>query len=314
MTPYVFTYICVAAFIAAVVFKVHKQLRLSFHLRWELYPVRHETGKKAEYGGSYMEETDWWKKKRKRSLVNELSFMIPEIFLLRGLRVENARLWNVSFPFHLGLYLMGATLILLLLGAGGLLFGSEIAPGRGMPAAFFYYAPILTCGAGLFSGVAGSASLSSRRLKDPGLRTYSSFSDYFNLVLFFLFFHISLLAWLFYDPALHHARAYVYGLLTFGSLPQGYTPAHSLLTAAAVIFASFILAYIPFTHMSHMFMKYFLYHKMRWDDAPNVRGGSMETEILASLGLKPTWSARHIKADGSKTWADLASTPSKEEK
>ncbi|MGA2957349.1 MAG: hypothetical protein ABSF48_16685 [Thermodesulfobacteriota bacterium] len=58
---------------------------MPLHVRWELYPVKHEAGKKAEYGGSYMEEPNWWGKKRERSLFNEIKYMVPEILLLRGL-------------------------------------------------------------------------------------------------------------------------------------------------------------------------------------------------------------------------------------
>ena len=31
-------------------------------------------------------------------------------------------------------------------------------------------------------------------------------------------------------------------------------------------------------------------------------------QIASNLGLKPTWSARHIGADGTKTWAEVATS------
>ena len=65
--------------------------------------------------------------------------------------------------------------------------------------------------------------------------------------------------------------------------------------------------------MSHMFMKYFLYHQVKWDDAPNLRGGRIEAAICKNLELKPTWQAKHIDADGQKTWKDIASSAPKEE-
>jgi len=65
--------------------RIYKQITMPLHVRWELYPVKHEAGKKAEYGGSYMEERNWWGKKRERSLFNEIKYMVPEILLLRGL-------------------------------------------------------------------------------------------------------------------------------------------------------------------------------------------------------------------------------------
>jgi hypothetical protein len=61
-----------------------------------------------------------------------------------------------------------------------------------------------------------------------------------------------------------------------------------------------------------MFMKYFMYHSIRWEDTPNMKGSRVEAEILHNLGFKPTWVAPHIGADGKKTWADLAAPKEKE--
>ena len=68
------------------------------------------------------------------------------------------------------------------------------------------------------------------------------------------------------------------------------------------------LAYIPFTHMSHFVGKYFTYHAVRWDDSVNRRGGDIEQRLAEYLTYRPTWAAPHIKADGTKTWADVATT------
>jgi len=67
----VLSYVSVAVFVAAVVCRAAKISRLPIHLRWELYPVAHEKGR-ASYGGSYLEESDWWTKPRESSLVGEL--------------------------------------------------------------------------------------------------------------------------------------------------------------------------------------------------------------------------------------------------
>jgi nitrate reductase gamma subunit len=305
------SYFCFVVFVIAAALRVYRQLTLPVHLRWELYPVKHEAGDKAAYGGSYMEEPNWWEKVRKKSLGNELKFMIPEIFLLRGLREENPRLWNVSFPFHLGLYLSVGTLILLFIGAGSMILGVRIAPGRGTIASLLYYATILTGFFGLTLGAGGSAALLRRRLQDPALRNYSGVTDYFNLIFFLIFFAVSLLAALLNDPSFDGARVYIYGLLTFGGRAQGYTAARSFLGGAAGVLASLIVAYIPLTHMSHMFMKYFIYHSVRWEDEPNLRGSRVEAAILRNLGFKPTWAASHVGADGQKTWGKIASGPEK---
>ena len=136
------------------------------------------------------------------------------------------------------------------------------------------------------------------------MRNYSGVTDYFNLIFFLIFFAVGLLAWLFNDPSFDGARAYIYGLLTFGSQPQGYIAARSFLGGVAIVLASLLVAYIPLTHMSHMFMKYFMYHSVRWEDEPNLKGSRIEAAILQNLGFKPTWAAPHVGADGTKNMGE----------
>jgi nitrate reductase gamma subunit len=311
MGLYILSYLCFIVFVTAAALRVYRQVVLPVHLRWELYPVKHEAGEKAAYGGSYMEEPNWWKKAREKSLGNELKFMIPEILFLRGLRQENPSLWKVSFPFHFGLYLSIGTFILLFIGAWAMILGVPVVPGKGTITSLLYYGTILAGFLGLILGAGGSAALFARRLRDPALRNYSGIADYFNLICFLVFFSVSLLAWLLNDPSFDGARAYTYGLLTLGSQPQGEIPARSILGGVAVVLASLVVAYIPLTHMSHMFMKYFMYHSVRWEDEPNVKGSRVEAAILQNLGLKPTWAAYHIGTDGKKTWGEIASGPKK---
>ena len=111
----VITYASLAVFFAAIAAKSVKLSRLPIHLRWELYPVAHERGR-ASYGGSYLEESDWWTKPRHSSLVGELKVMIPEILLLAAVWEHNRKHWLRSFPFHFGLYLSAGLIGLLLLG------------------------------------------------------------------------------------------------------------------------------------------------------------------------------------------------------
>jgi nitrate reductase gamma subunit len=294
--------------------RIYRQLKLPLHVRWELYPVKHEAGKKAEYGGSYMEELNWWEKEKKSSLFNEMRYMVPEILFLRSLKKENSRLWNLSFPFHFGLYLVIGTLALLVLGAFAMVLGLPIAPGQGRLSSLVYYLTILFGFLGLTLGTGGTAALFRRRLKDPELRNYSAFSDYLNLSFIFVFFLISLLAWLFHDHAFDGARAYVYSLLTFGGMPAGLAGNRTILGAMSIVLGSLLIAYLPLTHMSHMFMKYFLYHAVKWEDTPNMRGSRIEAAVLANLGFKPTWAAPHIGADGKKTWGEIATSGNKDGK
>ncbi|MGE5361291.1 MAG: hypothetical protein ACM3NQ_19920, partial [Bacteroidales bacterium] len=73
------------------------------------------------------------------------------------------------------------------------------------------------------------------------------------------------------------------------------------------VLACALVAYIPLTHMAHFIGKYFTYHAVRWDDAPMDARGRLARRIAASLATCPTWSAPHIGADGTKTWAAVAS-------
>ena len=261
-----------------------------------------------------MEEVNWWEEKKKSSLCNEIRYMVPEILFLRGLKKENPRLWNLSFPFHFGFYLIMGTLGLLILGALSLVLGFPVAPGRGFLGSLIYYLTILLGFLGLSLGTVGTAALFRRRLRDPELRNYSSFFDYWNLAFIFAFFLVGLLAWLFHDHAFDGARDYVYSLLTFGGIPAGMAGNRTFLGSLSIILGSLLIAYIPLTHMSHMFMKYFLYHSVKWEDIPNLAGSRIEGEVLENLGLKPTWAASHIGADGKQTWAQIAASAPKEKK
>ena len=153
----IISYLCMVVFLSAVGMRIYKQLKMPVHFRWELYPVKHEPGKKAYYGGSYMEEVNWWEKKRRKSLFNEIKYMVPEILLLRGLGRKTERLWNVSFPFHFGLYLLFGTLFLLVLGAIILVSGGKVSPGAGGFSSLVHYLTIVTGFLGLILGTVGSS-------------------------------------------------------------------------------------------------------------------------------------------------------------
>ena len=112
------TCLSLVVFVASVLTRFIRLSRLPVHLRWEVYPVPHEKGK-GKYGGSYLEEYEWWTKPRESSLVGELKVMLPEILLLKGVWENNRRHWFRSFPFHFGLYLLAGLIVLLLAGGIG---------------------------------------------------------------------------------------------------------------------------------------------------------------------------------------------------
>jgi len=311
MGYYIFTYLCLAVFAASVLWRIYRQLTLPVHVRWEIYPVQHEPAAKAAYGGSYMEGMNWWKDKRRRSTVNEILYMAPEIGLMRGLWKENRSLWRFSFPFHLGLYLMPAALVLLLTSAVLTLLGFAE---DGIVAAIVEKLIVAAGWIGVLAGAAGSLVMLVRRLTDREMRAYATVADYFNLLLILMFFICALLALIAADPLPGAARSYVMGLLTAGAAVPGYAPGQSLPGALTIVLGSLLLAYIPLTHMSHMFMKYFLYHRVKWDDEPNRPGSPLESAVKKNLEYRPTWKAGHVDADGKKTWRDIAAPAPKETK
>jgi hypothetical protein len=78
------------------------------------------------------------------------------------------------------------------------------------------------------------------------------------------------------------------------------------LISAEIILGSLLVAYIPLTHMSHFFTKWFTYHDIRWNDEPNLAGGKIEKKVGDALHYPVSWSAPHIRGDGKKTWVDVA--------
>ena len=133
-------------FVVAVIGRFIMFSRMPMHLRWELYPVAHEGGGRPVYGGSYMEDFEWWKKPRETSLVGELKVMIPEILFLVALKEHNTKMWTQSFPFHFGLYLIIACTVLMVL--AGVLARLLARPGRRRPRQGPAYAAVLVCGVG----------------------------------------------------------------------------------------------------------------------------------------------------------------------
>jgi nitrate reductase gamma subunit len=240
--------------------------RQPIHLRWELYPIPHgRTG--------------------------ELKVMIPEILFLKALREFNRPMWFVSYPFHLGLYLLSAAIVLL-------------AAAAFLPAWTPLLGPLYAYGglAGAVFGLAGSLGLLLRRLTDPALRPYSTAGDSLNLAWFAVTFVLLIAGVLLRPPGspgpLEIARAAA--RFDTSLKPPG-------LLAAGILSGAALLAYIPMTHMAHFIGKYFTYHAIRWDERTAAPGGVIERRMAEYLTYRPSWSAPHIGAGG-RTWAEIATT------
>lgn len=306
----VITYGLIAVFVLAVVVRALKIARLPLHLRWELYPVAHEKGR-AHYGGSYLEEVDWWTKPRHSSLIGELKVMIPEIVLLAGVWEHNRKHWLRSFPFHFGLYLLAGLIVLLLAGGIATAAGMSVTADGGVIGMALYHLTYLLGYAGMGLGLIGAAALLATRTFDADYREFTKKADFFNLAFFVVTFVVAIAGHVLADPYFVGLRGYFVQLVTFGSSDIGTSV--EVLTAAEIILGCLLLAYIPLTHMSHFFTKWFMYHDIRWSDEPNRPGGEFEKQIAAALQYPVSWSAPHIRGDGKKNWVDVATSGVEEE-
>jgi nitrate reductase gamma subunit len=295
-------YSAVAIFVVAVVLRFLMWSRMPMHLRWELYPVAHE-GAKASYGGSYLEESEWWKRPRHFSLAGELGAMVPEILFLVALKEHNPKLWTRSFPFHFGLYLAaGCTVLMAVAGVLGIALPGVMAGPVG--AVVRVLIPVLGY-AGLVLGLIGAFGLIQRRRQRP-LRDYSAPMDTVNLVFFVVAFSVALVTALAVDRSFATVSQLVGNLASFRVVPLAGTGAAVVLPSVSAILLAMLLAYIPLTHMSHFVGKYFAYHAIRWADEPNLPGGKREKVINELLNQPVSWSAPHIGGDGKKSWLDVA--------
>ncbi len=301
---YVIAYLAIAVFGIAVVVRFVDYLKKPIHVRWELYPVAHE-GKRAEYGGGYLEEVDWWQKKREVSHIGELKVMIPEILLLKAVWEHNRPLWFVTYPFHLGLYLLMAFIGLLGLGAilqlAGVSLGSGAAPGTVITNLAGLLGPL-----GFIIALIGALGLFFRRLTNEDMRAYSGFGHFFNLAAFILATGLAIAVWLSVENYAAQMMGFMAGLLTFGTAASAKAVGTQPLFAAHLIVAFVLMAYIPLTHMSHFFMKYFLYHDIRWGDEPNINTPHTDAKIQTVLNYPVSWAAGHIAGHGRTTWAEVA--------
>ncbi|MBI3015265.1 MAG: respiratory nitrate reductase subunit gamma, partial [Candidatus Tectomicrobia bacterium] len=160
---------------------------------------------------------------------------------------------------------------------------------------------IATGFSGAVMAILGAVALLVRRLTDQEIRTYTTPGDLFNLCFFIISLGCLFAGFLLKGPDSPSTVAFAQAVLTFDTgvkIPG--------LLAVGLILSALLIAYIPFTHMSHFIGKYFTYHSVRWDDRPVLPGGKLERKLAEYLTYRPTWSAAHVGADGSKTWAEVA--------
>jgi len=293
------TYLSAAVFVVAFAVKILKYATMPMHVRWELYPVPHE-GK--DYGGSFYEEMDHWTKGRHKDHIAQYKFMIPEILLIRALHEDNRSLWYWSFPFHAGLYLSIGGLALLVVAA--LLQIGGMGPDASALATFVQSLTTVLAVIGFILGTIGAIGLFIKRMTDPALNDQSAGIDYMNLLWLGAIFVTGFLVWI-SDPGFAVARDYLVSTITFRPMTGTMGPLH---VVNLLLFLGF-WAYFPFTHMTHMVSKYFMWDKVKWDDEPNRGDAGVDAKIKSYLAYPVTWAAPHIGAEGGKkSWAEVATT------
>ncbi|MEW5994979.1 MAG: respiratory nitrate reductase subunit gamma [Candidatus Zixiibacteriota bacterium] len=291
-------YLALVVFIIGTVYKAIKITRMPVHLRWDLYPIPHEKGRE-HYGGSYYEEIDWWTKPAAVSISTELREMAKEIFFIQSMFNNNRPLWIFSFPFHLGLYLSIVFVLLVYFGALLQLLGIDVTASAGGPGKVVYALTPVFGLAGAVLAAVGCFGLLLSRIFNKNLRLSSVRADYFNLLLLLAVFVTSIIAGATVDTTFAGMRGFIRNLISL----QAAAPLPGIVVVHIVLSAIFLL-WLPFTHMMHFVGKYFTYHRIRWEDHPNIQGGELERAITDALGYKINWSAPHIKKGA--TWAEAA--------
>ena len=290
----------VVVLIAGILFKAIKIAKMPMHLRWELYPVPHQKGK-VLYGGSYFEELNWWTRPPEKSLIGELKEMAREIFYIKSLFHNNRSLWLFSFPFHIGLYFSVCFIGLLIVSAVLRLVIATGSPGLPILIEQAIHALIYIFGIlGITLGGIGALGLLILRIFKSELRNYSTRADYFNLLLILALFVSCFVSWYSLERSFEIYRVLADDLIAFR--PISGVPAA---VALNLIISAVFIVYLPFTHMTHFIGKYFTFHKVRWQDDPNVSGSKVEKGVTEMLGNTLSWSGTHIKSGAS--WAEAAS-------
>ncbi len=280
-----FGWLSAAVFVGVSAWKIARFARMPLNVRWEVYPVPHESKAKRRYGGSYMEEVDWATAKRTSSPFPAYLEIALEVATLKRVREHNGYgVWPLSLAMHWGLYLYVVWLFLLVLGG--------VANVAGLVG--------LITGVGLSThvlGAIGALGLAVKRAASRDLAPYTTPVDYFNLLFIASFFVVGLVAW-FGDHSFAAHQACLAGVLRFHPVPVPATVGTSFL-----LFGLFLI-YMPFTKLIHYFAKYFTFDRALWDDDFKAKGSAVDRQVTAQLGYNSAWAAPHVSPG--RTWLEQA--------
>ena len=148
---------------------------------------------------------------------------------------------------------------------------------------------------GYVLGTIGVVGLVIKRMTDPDMIDVTAGIDFMNLLWLGAIFVTGFLVWL-KDPGFVVSREFLVSLITFKPMAKAMSGIHVI---NLLLFIGF-WAYFPFTHMTHMVSKYFMWDKVKWDDNPNIGDAGMDSKIKKYLAYPVTWSAPHVGAEGGK--------------
>lgn len=269
-------------FFAATVRKFMDYAKKPMHGRQDLYPIPGEEKERAEYGGSYYEDQKWFEKPRKKNVVGELVDMFAEMLFIKKLFQKQRKFWWISYSLHLGIYVCIAMLVVAT--AGVLLPFSGILAGLVSLAV-----TVLGLASGLLICI-GTAGLFVKRLTDREFRVYTTPQEFFNLGFLFAGAFSGLVAFASNKFSFGYVSKVISSMLHAKSL-KGLNKA----TKINLLLFCGLLIYIPICKMSHYVGKYYTFHKVIWDNAPNVPGSKVEETVIAEADIKPSddmkWSA-----------------------
>ena len=298
---HIFIFSALFVFLVLMAYRILSIVRLPVHLRWELAPIPYEK-EKYSYGGSYLEEFEWWRKKRSKSLLRVIIYMAGEIFLLKGIWKNNRGLWPFSFALHTGIYLVIVSIVFHVINAIFII--------TGVPSAVLDVFKGIAAVVGIIGyilGSLGAVGLILKRSLDANYKAFSSFSVYFKLVFLAAVFISGIIAW---ATSTDFATGMSLFTRDFFKLDSNITA--TIPIASHLIISLLFLIYLPLTDMAHFITKYFTYHSVRWDDEPK---DEKMIATLNSLMSQPVyWSADHIGADGRKNWVELTTKKTDDDK
>lgn len=270
-------------FLIGNIARVVRTLRMPKAVRWELYPVPKGPRERQLYGGSYFEETEWWKKPEDHGRLGEFKFIIREVLTLHTVRENFPAFWPWSLALHWGLYLYIASV-----------FGAIKV--RLLHITFFDRLISTEFRIACLLGCLGALGLIIVRCVHPRLRSYTTRATMLNPIFLFLIFVTGAVS------------AFITADVTPSPAVAATSPgsAHfSAIASAHIVLLALFLAYFPFTHLTHMYMKYFTWHQVRWDDAATIHHPANDRDLKANLQRPVSWHAAHIAGSGANTWSDV---------